>query len=193
MAAAAADGKTLFAASDQIGAWSVDTAKPIAIVKQPQDLLYALSLSSDGKFAACAGHTIEGSRLRFVDTSTGKIVFEELLHDKPMKPLQKTDVTDHLPGVICTEFSPRGGWFAISQGGTTIDFCEVTQLTSGNKKLSDAPKRFCVASGTSNPLSFHRTAPMSRRLRRAVRLARRRVKFRRVAFSRHRFANPTLI
>lgn len=113
------NGKALMTGGNLVESWNVSDAEPIALVKQSRNPLRALSLSPDGKIAACADNR---DRLRWVEIGTGKV---RLQREIPCR------------GGIA--FSPKGRLFAAAPGNDTIALWDVAPLSAPEKPLRSEP------------------------------------------------------
>jgi WD40 repeat protein len=130
------DGKTLFTGHWAIESWKVDNAEKIGIVKKPQDPVWALCVSPDGKYAAYQGYSNDRKRLRLAEVSTGKIVFECDIPGAAKNPNRKIATDDEIFESDGLRFSPRGGLLAVAPGDHTVAFWDVSQLMKSEKPFA---------------------------------------------------------
>jgi WD40 repeat protein len=112
-------GKALFTGGRLVDSWNVETAEPIAIVRQTRNPHRALSLSPDGKIAAFADNR---DRLRLVEIATGKTLFDREFSCQ---------------GGIA--FSPQGQLLAVAPADNTIALWDVATLRDSEKPLRSVP------------------------------------------------------
>jgi WD40 repeat protein len=113
------NGKALFTGGNLVESWNVSDAEPITLVKQSRNPLRALSLSPDGKIAACADSR---DRLRWVEIGTGKVQLQREM-------LCRAGIA----------FSPKGRLFAAAPGDNTIALWDVAPLSASENPLRSEP------------------------------------------------------